>query len=255
MEFFHQSPGNAAALSIFGRGETRPDSSVAAPFDAYASDYSAALAAGLSVSGEDQAFFARGRIALLAEEVNRLGHSVEKVLDFGCGQGASTLFLQTALKATEALGVDVSSSLLDIARRRSGQSGVQYRTVTEYDPDGSMDCAYCNGVFHHVLPPERAAAASYVFRSLKPGGIFGLWENNPWNPGTRLVMRRISFDRDAIMLSSREARRMLEAAGFRIVGARSAFFFPRALRALRLLEPALSHTQLGAQYLVIGIKP
>ncbi len=36
-----------------------------AEFDAYAAEYDAALSQGLSVSGEDKSFFARGRIICL----------------------------------------------------------------------------------------------------------------------------------------------------------------------------------------------
>ena len=49
----------------------------------------------------------------------------------------------------------------------------------------------------------------------RPAGYFALFENNPWNPGARLVMRRIPFDRDAIMLSPRHAARMLILSGRR----------------------------------------
>ena len=45
----------------------------------------------------------------------------------------------------------------------------------------------------------------FVRQGLRPGGVFALWENNPWNPGTRLVMRRIPFDRNAVLLSARAA--------------------------------------------------
>jgi hypothetical protein len=40
-------------------------------------------------------------------------------------------------------------------------------------------------------------------------GMLALFENNPWNPGARMVMARIPFDRDAVTLSPIEARRML----------------------------------------------
>lgn len=50
------------------------------------------------------------------------------------------------------------------------------------------------------------AVVDLVRRSLRPGGVFAFWEINPWNPGTRHVMSRIPFDRDAIMLTPPEAR-------------------------------------------------
>ena len=62
-----------------------------------------------------------------------------------------------------------------------------------------------------------AAAIDYVLRSLRPGGLFAFWENNPWNPGTRYVMSRIPFDRDAITLSPLEARQLLRVGGFEIL--------------------------------------
>jgi hypothetical protein len=40
-------------------------------------------------------------------------------------------------------------------------------------------------------------------------------ENNPWNPGTRYVMSRIPFDRDAIPLTPSAARHLLKRAALR----------------------------------------
>jgi hypothetical protein len=78
-----------------------------------------------------------------------------------------------------------------------------------------------------------------------------LWENNPWNPGTRLVMRRIPFDRDAKTLSAPCARRLLDAAGFDIMSTDFLFLFPRPLAVLRPLEARLTHLPAGAQYMVL----
>ncbi len=89
-------------------------------------------------------------------------------------------------------------------------------------------------------------------RELVPSGYCALWENNPWNPGARLVMRRISFDRDALMLSAREARHLLEAGGFEIVRTDHCFVFLRALRFLRFFEPALRGAPIGAQFRVLA---
>ena len=64
-------------------------------------------------------------------------------------------------------------------------------------------------------------------------------------------MNRIPFDRDAIMLSAPEAKRLLRSAEFDILRVDFLFIFPRALRALRSLEPVLSRLPLGAQYQVL----
>jgi hypothetical protein len=65
-------------------------------------------------------------------------------------------------------------------------------------------------------------------------------------------MSRCEFDRDAVVISSGEARTLLEANGFEIVRTSSAFFFPRSLSWLRGLEKPLAPTLLGGQYLLLA---
>ena len=92
--------------------------------------------------------------------------------------------------------------------------------------------------------------------ALRPGGLFALWENNPWNPGTRLVMRRIPFDRDADdAVRAAERGGCSRNAGFEIVSTDFLFVFPRALRALRPVERRLARLPAGAQYLVLARCP
>ncbi|HYF34221.1 MAG TPA: methyltransferase domain-containing protein, partial [Prosthecobacter sp.] len=117
------------------------------------------------------------------------------------------------------------------------------------------DLAYCNGVFHHIPVAERDDAIASIFKALKPGGHFALWENNPWNPAVWFVMSRVPFDHDAILLWPRETRMRLRAAGFRIIETRFWFVFPAALARLRFSEKALSRMPLGGQYVVLAQKP
>lgn len=234
---------------------SRESGAVGAVFDQFHGDYDEALAQGLSVSGEDRLYFARGRIALLAERLTEIGGGCETVLDFGCGTGASTPFLLDVLGAQAVLGVDVSVRSIEFAQKKYGSARVRFVDLTHFEPRAQFSVAFCNGVFHHVPVPERAPVARLLFDAVKPGGYFSLWDNNPWNPGARYVMSRIPFDRDAVMLSSREAARLLKTAGFTRVRTDYNFVFPRALRALRFLEPLLHSVPVGAQYQVLGRRP
>lgn len=224
-------------------------------FDTYADDYDAALAEGLSASGESRDYFARERLRWLAGQFSKRDASPRTVLDFGCGVGAATPFWREFFPEAALLGVDVSARSLQVARRLHGSPEVQFHTLADHLPDGSRDLAFCNGVFHHIVPAERAEALAYVYGSLTPGGLFAFWENNPWNPGTRYVMSRISFDRDAILITPPHARHVLTAAGFEVLQTDFLFLFPRVLSALRPLEAPLSHLPLGAQYQVLCRKP
>jgi SAM-dependent methyltransferase len=226
-----------------------------AEFDQYADEYDASLARGLDVVGEDKSYFARGRIAWSSEAVRQLGGRVDRVMDFGCGTGSSTPLFFEFFGATEFIGTDVSNRSLDVARCHFGSPVARFLHFDECHLDGQIDVAYCNGVFHHIPVGDRGKAIEFVFRSLRPGGIFALWENNPWNPGTRYIMSRVAFDREAIMLSPRGTKRLLRAAGFDVIQTDFLFIFPRSLRWFRGLEAWLHRLPIGGQYQVMARKP
>ena len=216
-------------------------------FDSYASEYDNALAQGISVSGEDKDYFARGRVDWVMKCLKSRGEMPHRALDFGCGTGTTIpLLIEGGMQ--QAVGLDTSEKSLEVARTLHRLPGVSFANTAEYRPDGSVDLAFCNGVFHHIPPAERRDALDFIRASLRPKGIFAFWENNPWNPGTRYVMSRIPFDRDAITLSVLEARALVQTSGFNILRTDFLFVFPRFLKPLRVLEPTLSRLPLGAQY-------
>lgn len=226
----------------------------AAEFDAFAGSYEHELERGLRWSGEGSAYFAETRVRWLAARLAALDAPTRRALDFGCGTGSTASLLADALAAEQVTGVDVSPKLLDVARRTTVSPSVRFQSVGEALPE-PVDVAYCNGVFHHIPPQERASALSFVWLALRPGGYFGLWENNPLNPGTRLVMRSIAFDRDAQPLTASAARKLLRHAGFTVLGTDHLFLFPRFLRVLRPVETRLVQLPLGAQYMVLARRP
>jgi SAM-dependent methyltransferase len=217
-------------------------------FDEYADAYEQALDNAIAVSGEGREYFAEGRVAWLARCLRDAKETPRSVLDFGCGDGATTPVLLAALQAESAIGIDVSAKSLDVARKQYATSQIKYEFIGEFQPSGRIDLAYCNGVFHHIPPPQRNEALALVNRALRTGGLFAFWENSPWSPATRYVMSRCAFDRDAIMLTPPEARSLLRSGGFEILRTDFRFVFPRALRIFRKLEDFLHGLPLGAQY-------
>jgi SAM-dependent methyltransferase len=200
-------------------------------------------------------YFAAGRVNWLGRRLSKFGHPPARILDFGCGTGSATPFLLQLTGAREIVGVDISAKSIEIARQKFGSERAKFETLEASQPAGNFDLAFCNGVFHHILPDQRAKALEYVYRSLRPGGLFSFWENNPLNPGTRYIMSRVSFDRDAITLTSWESRRRLRDAGFEVPRADFLFIFPRAMSWLRWIEPGLCRLPLGGQYQVLARKP
>jgi SAM-dependent methyltransferase len=223
-------------------------------FDEFAANYEAALGRGLSVTGEEKDYFACGRIAWLARCLRTLGVRPRHILDYGCGTGSSSKLALDLLEAESVVGVDNSARSLEIARQIHGSINFEFLLPEEFTAAKKLDVIYCNGVFHHIPLEQRADAVQYIFDRLKPGGLFSLWENNPWNPGTRLVMSRIPFDREALTLNYFQARRLLRSH-FEIVRTDFLFIFPRLLKKLRAIEPYLSRLPLGGQYQVLCRKP
>ena len=247
------NPKSASPVSALETGarETETATESDAEFDAYAAQYDEALTQGISVSGEDKHYFAEGRVVWLRGALEKMGLRPQSVLDYGCGTGSAAPFLLERLGAASVLGVDVSSRLIERATQTYGSDKVRFATLVDCPPQGNFDLAFCNGVFHHIPLNQRDNAVKYVLQSLKPGGLFAFWENNPWNPGTRYVMSRIPFDKDAITLTPPEARRLLQSNGFEIISTNFLFIFPKSLGFLRGLEPPLARLPLGAQYQVL----
>ena len=217
-------------------------------FDDYSAAYDAALNEGLNVTGESKDYFARERIRWLHSCLQELSEQPHGVMDYGCGDGSSSPLLLSLTKEGFVLGVDTSENLLDLARNNHASQRSKFGRIHDHQPKETLDLVYCNGVFHHIPPAERASAIDYIWKSLRPGGIFALWENNPWNPGTRYVMSRIPFDREAMTLTPPEATFLLKKAGFNVLRCDSMFYFPRQLKFLRWIEFYLRKLPLGGQY-------
>ncbi|MTD46244.1 methyltransferase domain-containing protein [Conexibacter sp. W3-3-2] len=122
-----------------------------AEFDEFADDYEAALEKGISLSGEDGAYFAQARVTWTARRLLQLGHHPSAALDFGCGTGSTTPLLLGLDGVESVVGTDVSRGLLDVARRDFASPGTAFIPLEE-PLEEMFDLAYCNGVFHHIPP-------------------------------------------------------------------------------------------------------
>ena len=66
-------------------------------FDQYAAAYEQALSTALAPSGETREYFAEGRVAWLQRCLKEAQQTPHTILDFGCGDGATTPLLLEAL--------------------------------------------------------------------------------------------------------------------------------------------------------------
>ena len=166
-----------------------PDTS--AEFDQFAGDYDAALNRGISLSGECKDYFIERRVDWTARCLAKLNAPRTNivVMDYGAGTGSAFPKLRETFKTQRLLGVDVSTAELAVAKKDHPWSEVfTLEQTATAGIENTVDLAYSNGTFHHIPPEHRAGALALVHRSLKPGGLFALWENNPpGTPATRWV--------------------------------------------------------------------
>jgi SAM-dependent methyltransferase len=121
--------------------------------------------------------------------------------------------------------------------------------------EGSFDVCFAISVLHHVPPSERPALIDAMKLMVRPGGLLAIFEHNPLNPLTRRAVAGCEFDRDAELLGSREARRLLLEAGLPNAGQRYILFFTRSSGLLRGIERRLGWLPLGAQYATFAQRP
>lgn len=226
-----------------------------AEFDKFARDYESQFKPWLKIAGASREHFARSRLKWLADLLAEERIVPKRVMDFGCGTGISLPLLGEILHAVDLVGLDTSEESLAVAAESIGKrSTVQLTTPTQYLPSQDLDLVFCNGVFHHIPLAERTGAVEYVHRCLRPGGVFALWENNPWNPVQSFAMKHAEIDKNAITLPPPESRRLVASAGFNVIRTDYLFFFPGGWKWLYPLEKSLIKVPLGAQYQVFARK-
>ena len=156
------------------------------------------------------------------------------VLDVGCGTGNYTLPFAAKLTAGVAIGLDLSTAMLELLLRHAQVQGVQnviaIRANAEALPfrDGCLPRVF-NGCLHHVFPHVRPSLAE-TYRCLEPGGV--LFGSTFF--ATQPLLHRIMQWAGALALRSRSVvaavlERELAVVGFQDVmvnpGRLGQFFF------------------------------
>ncbi|TIQ27689.1 MAG: methyltransferase domain-containing protein [Mesorhizobium sp.] len=115
------------------------------------------------------------------DEVDRVVEGLslkgKTILDIGCGAGGITLHLVATHGAARATGFDVEKPVIETARRKAIQKGLQDRVRFVQAPpgplpfaDASFDVVFSKDALLHVRDKE--ALFAEIFRVLKPGGVF-----------------------------------------------------------------------------------
>ena len=101
----------------------------------------------------------------------------KRLLDFGCGTGASTFALARMLPETEVVGVELAADRIEIANRVKSYRGlhnIEFRVSPggEQLPVGigDFDFVMLSAVYEHLLPEERKSIMPLLWSVMKAGG-------------------------------------------------------------------------------------
>jgi SAM-dependent methyltransferase len=123
--------------------------------------------------------------------------ATDVVLDLGCGNGSTTREAARAAREGSALGIDLSSAMLENARRRAAEEGLANVSfvqgdaqVHEFEPD-AFDVVISR--FGAMFFADPVAALANVGASIRAGGrlAFLAWQrldDNEWLTGVRGAM-------------------------------------------------------------------
>jgi SAM-dependent methyltransferase len=117
-----------------------------------------------------------------------------RVLDAGCGTGEHVLLAATH-GATEATGVDLSPTAIDLARAKAADRGIEARfevgDALKLDiPAGSITTVIDSGLFHVFSDEDRPRYVASLASVLQPGGYVYLMcfsDREPGDMGPRRV--------------------------------------------------------------------
>jgi ubiquinone/menaquinone biosynthesis C-methylase UbiE len=108
----------------------------------------------------------RKAIKLLEKELKGLDLKPEKILDVGCGVGILASTLRKIYPKSEILGIDVSSSMVNIAKKRYGNIAL-FRNLDFLDFKGKQDLII---IFHSFTFFKLLEIVCKIKEILKPGG-------------------------------------------------------------------------------------
>ncbi|HEV2592819.1 MAG TPA: class I SAM-dependent methyltransferase [Gaiellaceae bacterium] len=136
-----------------------------------------------------------------------------KVLDFGCGYGSLTELLRQ--KGFDAVGIDLLASQVEAGKRRFPEARLEVVDETwplPYDTD-AFDTVVLRESLHHVVTEALSGDAAIAELARITARRLVVLEPNP---SVQLKLARTLIGHVDPTLPAPDARRLVEAAGFRV---------------------------------------
>lgn len=214
------------------------------------SPYRANFNKNVWLSGYESTWFAEYKVLKLKELISDLVNKPISILDFGCGDGVMSSFVNHVFVHAEVFGVDQSAEAIEVARM--AYEDVYFAVLEEKIPvaDSSFDVVVAAEIFHHIPFKEHDYYVREMMRVLKPNGLLVLFELNPLNLMTVYRFKRNPLEGGMHMLFPWSAKKLLKQYG-KIITLNFYSFFPHWLRKLYFLEQYMIKIPVGTLYAVV----
>ena len=223
-------------------------------FNKFAGSYSSEVDRVTGFSGKSQDYYAKFKAELILETASAQFGALANIeaLDVGCGIGITDTYLEKHLG--HICGVDLSSASIAEAQTRTPWAEYLHYPggALPFDDDRfGVTFAIC--VFHHIDGRDaQESLLAEMTRVTRPDGLVLVFEHNPWNPLTRLVVSRCTLDEDAKLITARQMRMLAHRGGLDAVQTKHILLTPWQGLCWRSLDRWASGLPVGAQYYLSG---
>lgn len=216
-----------------------------AEFNDYAQNYRKNLDKDLSITGGTSLFFAQYKAKKLQEFTSSKVTTPQRILDFGCGDGLMTNEVAKLFPNAQVHGVDPSSEIIALAKKicPTGHFQTSEKSLDIFQGK-KFDIVFAAMVFHHIPFEEHAHYIREITNILAPGGLFVIFELNPFNPIAQYIINTAKIDENAKILMPWYTTRLLKPYG--LIKRKYCAYLPAFLKGLFPLEKYLEAIPLRA---------
>jgi len=224
-----------------------------AEFDRYSECFDETVQRAVGFSGKPPDFFMRAKVhhmRMIIQQHFQMNAGL-KLLDAGCGIGRTDALLWDW--QCDVVGVDISDKMIEVSRRNNPWAiYLVYDGETLPFEDESFDVVFSICVFHHVKSDKRKALAAECVRVLRQGGLFLIYEHNPYNPLTRFIVSQCEFDSGVSLLTREESEMLLRETCCQGIQTEFILLMPSLSRWALRIAGLFRNIPLGAQYCTYG---
>jgi len=113
-----------------------------------------------------------------------------RVVDLGCGAGASTAPLLARFPDADVLGIDTSPAMLEKARERVPTARFEEADAATWTPDAPVDLIFSNAALQWL--PDHATLLPRLMDLLAPGGVLAVQMPDNLDEPSHALMRAVA---------------------------------------------------------------